>query len=377
MNNWQTIKLGEILEYEQPTKYLVGSKNYKDEYETPVLTAGKTFILGNTKERNGIFPTMKLPVIIFDDFTTATKFVDFPFKVKSSAMKILHPIKDKSDAKFLFYIMQNINFDHIGIHKRYWISEFSRVEILLPPLLEQHRIVKILDEVFGNIEKANKNAKKNLQNSKELFESYLQNIFTNPGKNWEEKTLKEITSILGDGLHGTPKYTIHGDYYFINGNNLDSGKIVFKENTKRVSIEEYEKYKKNLNDKTVLVSINGTLGNVAFYNNEKVILGKSACYFNLIDGVSKDFIKYFLESPYFFKYAHKEATGATIKNVSLKTMRELKINLPSTKIQESIVAKLANLSAETKKLEAIYKHKLADLEELKKSVLKKAFSGEL
>jgi type I restriction enzyme S subunit len=231
--------------------------------------------------------------------------------------------------------------------------------------------------VFEKIEKAKENAEKNLKNSKELFESYLQSVFANPGKDWEEKKLKELTTHLGDGLHGTPKYTVNGDYYFINGNNLTDGAIEFKSNTKRVSIDEYNKYKKNLTDRTILVSINGTLGNVAFYNNEKIILGKSACYFNLNENVDKNYIKYVIFSPYFLTYAHKEATGATIKNVSLKTMREFVIPLPSLIKQKAIVKKLNTLSAETRKLKTIYQQKLVDLEELKKSVLKKAFNGEL
>ena len=161
--SWQTKKLGEVLEYEQPTPYIVSSTSYREDYETPVLTAGKSFILGKTKEKKGIFPTKDLPVIIFDDFTTATKFVDFPFKVKSSAMKILRPIKKVSDAKFLFYMMQNITFDHTALHKRYWISEYSKIEIQTPPLPEQKRIVKTLDEVFGEVKKAKEIAEKNLQ----------------------------------------------------------------------------------------------------------------------------------------------------------------------------------------------------------------------
>ena len=100
--NYPTKKLVEVLDYEQPSKYIVSSKNYSDDYKTPVLTAGKTFILGNTDEKENIFPAEKLPVIIFDDFTTAIKFVDFPFKVKSSAMKILHTKKDIADTKYLF-----------------------------------------------------------------------------------------------------------------------------------------------------------------------------------------------------------------------------------------------------------------------------------
>jgi type I restriction enzyme S subunit len=192
---------------------------------------------------------------------------------------------------------------------------------------------------------------------------------------WEEKTLKEITSHLGDGLHGTPKYTDNGEYYFVNGNNLNDGKIIFKESTKRVSLEEYEKYKKNLTDRTILVSINGTLGNVAFYNNEKIVLGKSACYFNLCEGIDKNFIKYILISPYFLSYAHKEATGATIKNVSLKTMRELKINLPPFQEQKRIVAILDEAFSATDKAKANAELNLQNAKELFESYLQGIFEN--
>jgi len=251
-------------------------------------------------------------------------------------------------------------------------NQIENIQIPLPPLPEQRRIVAILDECFAAIAKAKDNAEQNLKNAKEIFESYLEGVFENG--NWEKKELREITTVLGDGLHGTPKYTVHGDYYFINGNNLNDGIIEFKENTKRVNVDEFNKHKKNLTDRTVLVSINGTLGNVAFYNREKIILGKSACYFNLKESVDKGFVKYVLSSPYFIHYAHREATGATIKNVSLKSMREFKVPLPSIKEQQSIVQKLDALSTETKKLEAIYQKKIEDLEELKKSVLQKAFA---
>ncbi|MBE2228508.1 MAG: restriction endonuclease subunit S [Ignavibacteria bacterium] len=253
----------------------------------------------------------------------------------------------------------------------------KQIEIQLPVLKVQQRIVSILDKAFAAIDKAKDNAEQNLKNAQELFDSYLQSVFKNKGYDWEEKKIIDITTQLGDGLHGTPKYTDNGEYYFINGNNLSNGKIIFKENTKRVSEFEYEKYKKNLNKRSILVSINGTLGNVAFYNNEKIILGKSACYFNLKENIDKYYIKYFMSSPYFFNYAHKEATGATIKNVSLKSMRDFNVPVPSIKTQQAIVQKLDSLSAETKRLEAIYKKKIEDLEELKKSILQKAFSGEL
>ncbi|MBU1697479.1 MAG: restriction endonuclease subunit S, partial [Proteobacteria bacterium] len=148
------------------------------------------------------------------------------------------------------------------------VAILKNIQVPLPALPEQKRIVAILNKAFTTIAKAKANAEENLKNAKALFESYLQGVFK--GEDWEEKRLVEITSLLGDGLHGTPQYTEDGEYYFINGNNLNNGIIQYKKTTQRVSIEEYHKYKKNLTDRTVLVSINGTLGNVAFYNNEKI-----------------------------------------------------------------------------------------------------------
>lgn len=194
---------------------------------------------------------------------------------------------------------------------------------------------------------------------------------------WQWVKLEEIVSRLGDGLHGTPKYDKEGKYFFINGNNLSHGVIEIKETTKQVSFDEYLKYKKNLNENTVLVSINGTIGNVAFYNNEKVILGKSACYFNLFFGINKNYIRYLINSNYFIRYALKLATGTTIKNVSLKTMRGFLVPLPPLNEQKRIVTKIEALqtrsTAVKEELEAIKPL----LNQFRQSVLAFAFRGDL
>ena len=155
---WPMAELGSMLDYEQPTPYLVKSVDYRDEYRTPVLTAGKTFILGYTNEKNGILKD-GLPVIIFDDFTTATKFVDFPFKVKSSAMKILRAKPEIVDIRYAFYVMQGINFTPTE-HKRFWISEYSKIKVPLPPIKVQKEIIKKIEADQRLI----KNAKKEIEN---------------------------------------------------------------------------------------------------------------------------------------------------------------------------------------------------------------------
>ena len=148
--NWRLCKLEDIVDYEQPTLYIVSSTEYKDTFATPVLTAGKSFIIGRTNETNGIYSN--LPCIIFDDFTTDSKYVDFPFKVKSSAMKILK-VKDEILPKYVAMFMSITRL--VGkTHKRYWISEYSKIQIPIPPKEEQQRIissVEKLNNLLGNI----------------------------------------------------------------------------------------------------------------------------------------------------------------------------------------------------------------------------------
>lgn len=147
--HWYTTTLGEILQYEQPTKYIIQGIAISEKGSVPVLTAGKSFILGYTEEEFNCYENF--PVIIFDDFTTDSKFVNFRFKVKSSAMKMLKPRKDKISIKFAFILLQSINFI-AGDHKRHWISEFSKFKISLPiEKVEQDKIAEILSDMDDEI----------------------------------------------------------------------------------------------------------------------------------------------------------------------------------------------------------------------------------
>lgn len=146
---WAVCKFEDILEYEQPQQYIVNSTDYSDEYEIPVLTAGKSFIIGKTNEKSGVYK--RLPVIIFDDFTTDSKYVDFPFKVKSSAIKILHA-KGNVNPQYIAYLMSVTRL--IGdTHKRYWISEYSKIPIMLPPVNEQEKIVSEIEKIYERLNK--------------------------------------------------------------------------------------------------------------------------------------------------------------------------------------------------------------------------------
>lgn len=160
--------------------------------------------------------------------------------------------------------------------------------------------------------------------------------------------LEDITDKIGDGIHGTPEYDDNGDYYFVNGNNLVDGDIVLKKDTKRINEEQYLKNKRDLNKNTLLVSINGTLGNVAKYNNEKIILGKSACYMNVKDEYNVDYVYFVFESPEFKKYLQYGANGTTIKNVPLSAIRNYEISIPSKENQDKIVRILKSIEDKIK-----------------------------
>lgn len=228
---WEITPLETLLDYIQPTKYIVESTDYDDSYKTPVLTAGKSFLLGYTNETQGIFN--QLPTIIFDDFTTAIKFVNFPFKVKSSAMKILVPTCELVNIRYVYYFMETIRLS-ADTHKRYWISEGAKVPIPVPPQAEQKRIVEKIEEVFSELDKGIEALKKANQQLKVYRQAVLKYAFegrlTNPNvkegelpEGWVEITFGNIFKISsGDGL---PKSSRNDDgVYLVYGGNGVSGK---------------------------------------------------------------------------------------------------------------------------------------------------------
>jgi type I restriction enzyme M protein len=230
------------------------------------------------------------------------------------------------------------------------VKVLKELEIPLPPISIQKEIVT---EIEGY--------QKIIDGAKAVVENYVPQIDID--SDWEMMQLESISTKLGDGLHGTPEYSSEGDYYFINGNNLLDSKISFKESTKRVSKKEYDKYKKELTNRTILVSINGTLGNVAIYNNEKVVLGKSVCYINLKENIDKEFVKIYLQSTNFLDYTLRMSTGSTIQNVSLQSMRSFNIPIPPIETQKQIVTQIEKeqtLVNANKQLIKIFEQKIKD-----------------
>ena len=212
-------------------------------------------------------------------------------------------------------------------------TDIAKIPIPIPPKSTQLAIVSELDKINELI----RLKKEQLKDFDNLAQSILYEMFGDPVENekgWEVKKLNDISQEIGDGLHGTPEYSdVDTGCFFINGNNLENGIIVIKDNTKTVSEKTKAKHYIEMDDFTILVSINGTLGKVAFYRGENVILGKSACYIKLTSYNDKKYIYELLKSEYFKRYAETECTGTTIRNVSLKSMRNFPIPLPPLPLQ--------------------------------------------
>ncbi len=230
---------------------------------------------------------------------------------------------------------------------------------------EKERLIK-----EGKIKRSKKSAKTS-------DTPHYENVPFEVPEGWVWVTLKEITSTIGDGLHGTPQYNSEGDYFFINGNNLSNRKIVIKNETKRVSVSEYEKYKKPLNRSSILVSINGTIGNIGIYDGEKIMLGKSACYMNMVSPINIQYICIILESQYFLKYAIDSATGSTIKNVPLKAINNFKLPFPPISEQQRIVAEIEQWFALIDQIEQEKSDLQTIIKQTKSKILDLAIHGKL
>lgn len=219
---------------------------------------------------------------------------------------------------------------------------FKNEYLPFPPLEEQKAISAYLDKKNNEIDKFIRNKEKLIEllieEKKTFISNTVKNDFLRTPSHWEKSKLKYAISKIGDGLHGTPEYVNESDYYFINGNNLINGKIEFGESAKPISENEYKKHKKALGVNTVLYSINGTIGNVAIYNGEKVALGKSAAYINCKKQLAKEYLFYLLQSKIVVEFYITEMNGTTIFNLSLHSLRNTPITIPPMNEQIEIVS---------------------------------------
>lgn len=393
-------ELGELLEYEQPTKYAVESTKYDDKYSTPVLTAGKSYILGYTNETNGIYDN--LPVIIFDDFTTATQYVNFKFKVKSSAMKILKADEKLALTKYLYYLMQTIHCDH-DTHKRYWIQTYSKIKVSIPSLAEQQRILDKIEELFSKLDKGVEELNKIREQLKIYRQAVLKEAFEGKWKYGDRKAvnidvvdksligeLPELPkeweyvhlSKLGELSRGKSKHRPRNDKKL-----FENGKYPFVQTGDVKAANKYlTTYSTMYGDFGLAQSKlwkKGTLCiTIAANIAETCILGIDACFpdsvvgFDPQDGiVDRDYVRYFIEASKIRLSAFAPATAQ--KNINLTTLENLIIPYCNIDEQKYIVTEIESRMSVCEKVEQTVNESLQKAESLRQSILKQAFEGKL
>lgn len=291
---------------------------------------------------------------------------------------------DNLDTFYLYYFLLNsveyLNSLGTGTtFKELSGSKLGQVEIPLPPLPEQQRIVSILDEAFAAIEKAKANAEKNLKNAKELFVSYLQGVFENKGDSWEERKLQDITEFDSPITYGVVKPGIEGEVKFVRGGDLQKGRILVNQ-LRTISLDISNQYKRTLlKGGELLICLVGMPGQTAVAPIELkgANIARQVGLIRLEKEYSAEFYNYYFQSKQGIEKLGLEESGAVQRVINLAALRNISVPVISPSEQHRIVQNLEAFSSETKRLESIYRQKLSDLEELKKSILQKAFNGEL
>ncbi len=362
-------KLKELLDYEQPTKYIVETENYSDEYETPVLTAGKSFILGYTNETDGIFEGKNEPVIIFDDFTRDTKFVDFNFKVKSSAMKILHKHNKDDSLKYLHYAISNIKYVPFS-HKRLWISDFSNIAIDYPSKEEQQKIATELD----SIQSAIANKKQQLLLLDEIVKSKFAEMFGDPiynSKGWDLKTITDICKEIYGG--GTPSKS-RADFY--QGNipwitSKDMKSLIISDSKDHINQDAIENSSaKKIKPNSVLMVIrSGILKHTlpVAVNKVEVTVNQDLKAFIPSEQINPFFLLFYFKGIEQSVLAGVRAT--TADNIDFNQFKKRKIIVPPIALQN----RFATFVLQIDKSKFVVKQQITDLQELLDSKMQEYF----
>lgn len=383
---WKEYELGKLLPYEQPTAYIVESTDYSDVYNIPVLTAGKSFILGYTNETTGIFN--QLPVIIFDDFTTATQYVNFKFKVKSSAMKILHINTDLVLPKYIYYRMQIIQFDH-STHKRYWIQQYSKIKIAVPPLPEQERIVVNIEELFSKLDKAVETLRTTKQQLavyrqtvlKEAFDAAMEDT---PPMMPIEKLLSTERKGMSTGPFGTmikkhehqttgiPMLGIEniGDGKFVDGNKI----FITPEKAK-----ELKSF--TLLEGDIIISRSGTVGELCAVPKrmEGALLSTNLMRVSLNNHIilSDYFIYLFQSKGIVLDQVRELCKGSTRTFLNQSILKQIKFPVPDISKQKTIVKIIELRVSVCDSIEKMVETALQQADALRQSILKEAFERRL
>lgn len=355
--------LGKYIDYLQPTKYLVRNENYSNDFKTPVLTAGKTFILGYTDELDGIYKASYKPAIIFDDFTTANKWVDFDFKAKSSAMKILIPKDDsKIILKYFFYCLNTIPSDLVpGDHKRQWISKYANKTIPIPcpdqpekSLKIQEEIVRTLDSLSEETNKLTTALQNELNSHQKRYQYYREELFKFEGKEVEWKKISEIgkfqrgkrfvrNDMISDGvpcIHYGEMYTHYGISAVESKSYLSKDLVL----SKKLRVAE--------KGDVIIVAAGETvedIGKGTAWLGEESVVTHDAC-FSYKSPIHPVYFAYFTRTNLYHDQIKRNISSGKISAINEKGFSSVLIPVPSMEEQKSIVKILNELDSTTQSI---------------------------
>ena len=372
---WSEYELGALLSYEQPTPYIVSSTDYNDKYKTPVLTAGKSFILGYTNETLGVYTA--LPVIIFDDFTTASQYVNFAFKVKSSAMKILTPNTNLVLPKFIYYRMQIIQFDH-STHKRYWIQEYSKIKVSIPPIPVQEQIVARIEELFSELDNGVETLRKTKQQLAVYRQAVLKDAFSHIT---EKKTIREMSSVVTSGSRGWAQYYSDHGAKFVRIGNLTRDRIrIDLSDIQFVDLPDGAEGKRTqLQPNDVLVSITADLGSIGLVHDDigEAYVNQHIAMIRFLNPVQGEFMAWYLRSDYGQKDLLKNKRGGGKLGLGLDDIRDSRVPVISDAEAIRIIGNIEARLSVCGSIEKTVDTALQQAEAMRQSILKQAFEGRL
>ncbi|KUJ49715.1 restriction endonuclease subunit S [Chryseobacterium sp. JAH] len=365
---WKTV--GEYIDYIQPTKYLVKTKNYHKSYKTPVLTAGKTFILGYTNESDCIYKASMSPVIIFDDFTTANKWVDFDFKAKSSAMKILISKNESNiSLKYFYYWLNSLPDELVGDHKRNWISKFAIKTFPIPfpddpqkSLEIQEDIVRILDDLNEQNKALTTGLEQEINARKQQYDYYREALFKFKGKDVAHFPLgdenvgkfmrgsglqkKDFTDSGVGCIHYGQVYT-HYDTFAVQTKSFVS--LEFAKNARKAKKGDLVIATTSENDEDVCKA-------VAWLGKDDIAVSSDACFYS--HNLNPKYVSFYFQTEQFQKQKRKYITGTKVRRVNVNDLQKILIPVPIIEEQNRVVELLDEYEVTSKCIKKELNHEI-------------------
>ena len=381
-DTWEQRKLGDIFKYEQPQAYIVESTEYDDRFQIPVLTAGQSFVLGYTDEDFGIKnASPRNPVVIFDDFTTSSHYVDFPFKIKSSAMKLLSLVNEKDDILCAYNVLQNIGYEPVS-HERHWISTFAKFNVYMPQNSAEQ---KCIGNYFANLDNLITLHQRKYDKLTNVKKSMLEKMFPKNGSNvpeirfkgfteaWEQRELWELTiwdkkfnEVEAEKQPKIIKYPYVLADVFSKIEDA-SGDVRLLSTGNYIGYTTDEKAGKNLCVGEVVAIPWGGVPNIKYYKGKFVTADNRIATSNDTETLGNRFLSLYLEHS--LAFLQSIYRGASIKHPSMNDVLSMQISIPHIQEQREIETWFANLD----NLITLHQRELEKLKNLKKACLEKMF----